>query len=304
MRLSLLSFAFLLSAGATLVVADDLGDAFRNLQQAESKKDAAGVKKLAVETYRLARQETSASAPESAEEKDAWAKRIAYLREVEVRTEYSLFATAVGVPPATTVDLLSTLEQLNPKSKYLDQAYSLYMQALNQTGAASQMLVVAEKALAHFPDNEDLLLVLADSARNRKQNDRALSYADRLVAALSKHPKPEGMSAADWERKRNAALGRGYWIAGMVHLEKKDLFDGDRDLRAALPLIKGNNAMLISTLVQLSLVNYQLGGILRDRQRVLEASRFSDQAAAIPGEHALQAWRNAQAMRNEAAKMR
>jgi len=304
MRLSLLSFAFLLSAGSTLMVADELGDAFQNLQQAEAKKDAAGVKKLAVETYRLARQEISAAAPESAEEKDAWAKRIAYLRDVEVRIEYSLYATAVGTPPATTVDLLSTLEQLNPKSKYLDQAYSLYMQALSQTGAAAQMPVVAEKALANFPDSEDLLLVLADSAWSRKQIDRALGYADRLVAVLSKHPKPEGMSAADWERKRNAMLGRAYWVAGMAHLQKKDLFDGDRDLRAALPLVKGNNTMLIPTLVQLSLVNYQLGGILRDRKRMLEASAFSDQAAAIPGEHALQAWRNAQAMRNEAAKLR
>lgn len=304
MRLSLMSCAFLVIGGATLLVADELGDAFHELQQAEAKKDAAQVKKLALETYRLARQEISSAAPESAEEKEAWNKRIAYLHDVQVRTEYSLYATAVGAAPATTVDLLSSLEQLNPKSKYLDQAYSLYILALTQTGGASKMPAIAEKAIANFPENEDLLLVLADAARSNKQNERALNYAERLVAVLSKHPKPEGMPAADWDRKRNAALGRAYWIAGLAHLERKDLFDCDRDLRAALPLVKGNQAVLISTLVQLSLVNYQIGGMLRDRKRVLEASAFSDQAAAIPGEHAYQAWRNAQAMRNEAAKMR
>lgn len=304
MNLAALSFAVLLVARAAPAVPDDLENAFQNLQQAESKKDAAQVKKLAAETCALARQVASSPAPEGEDEKEAWTKRVAYARDVELRTEYALYVTAVQGQPATTVDLLSTLEQQNPKSKYLEGAYGAYILALNQTGAASKIPALAEKAIAHFPNSEDLLLVLAETALNRKQSERAQGYAERLVAVLSKHPKPEGMAAADWERKRNAALGRGYWIAGFVHSEKTHYYEADKNLRAALPLIKGNEAMMAAALFYLGVANYQLGSATRNKARVLEAAKFSDQAAAIKGPYSDQAWRNAQIMRTEAGKMR
>jgi len=163
---------------------------------------------------------------------------------------------------------------------------------------------VAEKAIAHFPDNEDLLLVLADTAMNRKQSDRALGYAQRLLAVLSRHPKPESTSSADWERKRSAALGRGHWIAGLVHSEKTDYAAADKDLRAALPLIKGNEAMMAAALFHLGVANYQLGRLMMNKARVLEAAKFSEQAAAIKGPFSQQAWRNALIMKREAGRMR
>lgn len=304
MNVSVLSFAILLIAGPVVGVADDLEDAYQSLKEAESKKDAAQMKKLAAETCALARQVISRPAPESEAEKEAWAKRVAYARDIELYTEYALGATALGAPAATTVDLLSALEQQNPKSKYLEEAYGGYFQALNQTGAASKIPAVAEKAIEHFPDNEDLLLVLADTAMNRKESEGALGYAERLLTVLSKHPKPEAMSSADWARKRNAAMGRGHWIAGVMHNEKAQYYEADKDLRAALPLLKGNDSMTASALFYLGLANYQLGAATRNKARVLEAANFSDQAAAIKGPLAQQAWRNAQAMRTEAQKMR
>ena len=138
----------------------------------------------------------------------------------------------------------------------------------------------------------------------RKQTARAATYAERLIAVMAKHGKPEGMSAADWERKRNVALGRSRWIAGIAHSEKSQHFEADRDLRAALPLIKGNDAMLASALFYLGLANYQLGASTHDKPRVLEAAKFSEQAAAIKGPLSQQAWHNAQAMRTEAQKIR
>jgi tetratricopeptide (TPR) repeat protein len=303
MKVSVLSFAVLLIAGPLVAVPDDLDDAFQSLKDAESKKDAGQVKKKAAETRALARQVTAASVPEGVD-KEAWAKRAAYARDIELYTEYALYATATQAPAATAVDLLSTLEQENPKSKYLDEAYPRYFGALNQTGQAAKIPAIAEKAIAHFPENEDLLLVLADTALNRKQNDRALGHAQRLVAALGRHSKPEGMPAADWERKKNVALGRGHWIAGFVHSERKEYFQADTDLRAALPLMKGDEATLAAVLFHLGLVNYQIGRLTLNRARVVEAARFSDQAAAINGPLAQQAWRNGGVMRAEAAKMR
>ncbi|MBM3744771.1 MAG: hypothetical protein FJW34_03110 [Acidobacteria bacterium] len=304
MKLTVLSVAVLLIAGPRILHSDDLENALQSLKEAESKKDTALVKKLAVETRALARRVASAPAPQTEDEKEAWTRRAAYARDIELYAEYALYAAAIQAPPAAMVDLLSTLELENPKSKYLDNAYSGYLLALNQTGAASKIPDVAEKAIAHFPDNEDLLLVLADTAMNRKQSDRALGCAKHLQNVLYKHAKPEGMSAADWQSKKNAALGRAHWIAGLVLSEKNQYYQADKDLRAALPLIRGNEPMLAPTLFYLGVVNYQLASAMRNKARMLEAAKFSDEAAAIKGPLAQQAWRNAQAMRAEAAKLR
>ncbi|MCL5745539.1 MAG: hypothetical protein M1541_16715 [Acidobacteria bacterium] len=304
MYVFVLSFAVLLISGSSFAAPEDLEKTFQTLKEAESKKDITQIKKLAAETCALARQVTSAPAPAGELEKQAWSERVARARAIEVHTEYALYAAAVQSPPATTIDLLSALERQNPKSRYLDEAYGRYFLALTQTGAASKIPEVAARAIANLPDNEDALLMLADTAMNRRQSDRAAGYAERLIAVLNRHPKPEGMSAADWERKRSSALGRAHWIAGLVHSEKTQYFEADKDLRAALPLIKGNDAMMAAALFHLGVANYQLGAAARNRARVLEAAKFSDQAAAIPGPLAQQAWRNAQVMKTEAGKMR
>jgi hypothetical protein len=303
MKLSVLAFATL-SSFAAVVTSDDLDVALQNVQQAEVQKDFARLNKLAVELFSLTRQVTSAPAPEDAAEKAAWKNRAAYARDMEVQAEYALSAGAFAAPAQTAIELLSTLEKLSPKSKYLDASYARYFVVLQQTGAAAKIPAIAEKGVVNFPENEDLLLVLADHAMSRKQNASALNYSRRLLAVLNKHPKPEGMSAADWERKKSAALGRGYFIAGMMFSESNNYFDADKNLRAALPLIKGSEAMMAPTLYYLGLANLQIGRMTMNKAQVVEAARFSEQAAMISGPYAQPAQHNAFVMKAEAAKMR
>lgn len=298
------AFVLFLSFELPNGVLDDLEKNLKGLQQAEANKDAAQVKTLATEVFQLAGQVTSAPAPEDATEKEAWTNRVSYVREIEVRAEYSLYVTAIQAQPALTVDLMATLEHLSPKSRYLDEGYPRYFVALNQTGAGAKIPAIAEKALANFPSNDDLLLILADSAFNKQQTDRALGFARRLVVAAQKRAKPEGMSAADWDRKRNASLARGYWISGLVLSGKTQYFEADKNLRAALPLVQGNDAMRAAALFHLGVANYQLGKMTLSKAQVLEAAKFSDQAAALPGPFQQQAWTNAAAMKREAERMR
>jgi hypothetical protein len=293
--------AVLLIAGPVIAAADDLEDSFQKLKEAESKKDAALVKKLAGETCALARKAEAEPAPSDATEKEAWEQHVTYAKQIEVNTEYTLYAVAVQSPPATMIDLLSALEAQNPKSQYLANAYGSYFYALQQTGAGAKIPAVAEKALGNFPDNEDLLMVMADAALTRNQLARAGGYAERLVAAVNKHGKPG--SAAE-EKKRNTELGRGYWICGMAHNEKAQYSEADKDLRAALPLVKNNEGVLASVLFHLGLVNYQLGRMTANRAQVVEAAKFSEEAAKIPGPLAGRADQNARAMRTDALKMR
>jgi tetratricopeptide (TPR) repeat protein len=286
------------------VNSEDLGVAFQNLKQAGAQKDFAGVEKLAVELFALTRQASAVPAPQDEAEKAAWNNHAAYARELEMQAEYALSAAAFEAPAQTAIALLSTLEKQNAKSKYLEAAYARYFVALQQTGAAAKIPAIAEKAVANFPENEDLLLVVAENAMNRKQSAAALNYSRRLVAVLNKHPKPEGMSAADWERKKSAALGRGYWIAGIMLSEKGQYFEADKNLRAALPLVKGNEAMAAPALYYLGVANHQLGRMTMNKAQVQEAARFSEQAAAIAGPYAQPALHNALVMRAEAEKMR
>jgi hypothetical protein len=303
LKLSTLTVAIVLLGGPVVAFADTLDDSYQSLQDAVAKKDIAQVKKLVADVAPLVKEGLAVPAPEAADEKAAWTARNDYVKSVGQYMEYALFAVSIGAPPATVVDLISTLEQQNPKSKYLESAYAPYLVALNQTGAAAKIPAIAEKALASLPDNVDLLGVMADGAFTKQQNDRALVFANRLIAAFAK-PKPEVVPDAEWTRKRSVLLGHGYWIAGLVYGMKNDFNPADKDLRAALPLIQGNNAMLAPAYFYLGLANNQLGKQFLSKARVMEAAKFSDQCAAIPGPYADQARHNALIMRADAEKMR
>jgi hypothetical protein len=298
------TLTFLLLAGSFGAAAADLAENFDNLKQAVEKKDVAQVRQLAATASSQAKEMIAQPSPSGEDEKDAWTKRVAWAKDVEVYTEYALYATAIQSPPATLIDLLGTLEKQNPKSKYLEDAYAPYFAALNSTGAAAKIPAIAEKAVASHPDNEDVLMVVAETAMSRKQSQQAQTYANRLIAVLNKHSKPEGMAAADWERRRNTFLGRAHWISGVVAGEKNQYVECDKNLRAALPLIKGNDAMMGPALFYLGVANYNLSKMTLDRRKMMDAYNFSDQASRINGPYAQQAWRNAATMKTEAERMR
>jgi hypothetical protein len=304
MKLSVLSVMVLLVFAPARGRAQELEASYQNLKDAEAKGDAAAVKKLAVETSALARKTAAEAAPEDADEKEAWTKRVAYAKDVVGQTEYALYEVALKSPPASMVDLLATLEEQNPKCQYLDGAYASYLYALSQSGGTAKIPVVAEKALANFPENTDLLLVMVNSTLAANQTDKSQAYANRLVAAFGNKAKPEGISDADWEKQKSAALGRGYWVVGVVAGQKNQYAAADKSLRTALPYIKGNNPMMAQALFYLGVANYNLGKMTASKAKILEGAKFSDDCAAIQSELAQQAWKNSQLMKAEAAKMR
>jgi len=297
-----MAIAFL--AGPAVAVADDLEDAVQNLKDAAAKKDAALVKKLAESIHPMTCEILSEAQPKDADEKKIWEERVAYAKSAQLYVESALAGTAAQSSPAVMVELISTLEQENPKSKYLDEIYGPYLVALNKTGSAAKIPGIAEKALANFPENEDLLLLMTETAMTRKQSDRALSYANRLNAVLSRHGKPEGIAAADWERKRSAALARGYWVAGVISAEKGVWVAADKNLRADLPLIQGQDAMLGPALFYLGMANYQLGKMTMNKAKMLDAVKFSEQSMVIDSPYADQARHNALVIKQEATRMR
>ena len=303
MKLSVVGIAIFLLTGP-VVVADELDDTYQSLQDAVTKKDAAQVKKLAVPLFELSRKVIGAPEPTSAIEKEDWPNRIKYAKEAEGYAEYALYATGVQADAATMVDLLGLLEAQSPKSKYLDQGYDAYLAALHQVGKDDAVAGIADKAIVNFPNNPDLLLVVANTAQVKKQADRAIQFANRLVAAANSRPKPEALPAADWERKKSIWLGRGYWISGVLNGEKNLYALSNKSLRAGLPYIKGEPGLMGPALFYLGLDNYQLGKMTNNKKQVLEGATFSEQCAAIAGPFQDQAYRNSMAMKADANNMR
>ena len=131
MKLPVLGLAIMFLAGPVVAVADDLEDAVQSLKDAVAKKDVDAVKKLAVTIRPMTAEILAVAAPADADEKKDWAARNAYAKSTQLYVESAFYTVAVQSEPAVTVDLIATLEQQNPKSKYLNQAYGAYLVALD-----------------------------------------------------------------------------------------------------------------------------------------------------------------------------
>ena len=305
MKLLTLSFAAVLSACLLPAAPLDIEASLRELKDAVEKKDPATVKRLATEVSVQAREAAAEAAPASESEKEAWTSRITRAKDLDVYTEYALYATAVQAEPAVMVDLLATLEKQNPKSKYLDDAYGPYFVAMAKSGAAAKVNAVAEKALTIWPSNPDVLLVLTDSAYQGKRYVNSASLGTRLVAAAGKKQKPEGVAASVWERKKSGILGHAYFIAGMSFYLQNDFFNTDKNLRPGLAYLKGGDeATLANALYCLGVADYNLGRQTLNKQLMLDGANYSDQVAKMKSPLAQQAWSNAHKIRAEAEQMR
>ena len=225
------------------------------------------------------------------------------VQQVDAYTEYALGFTATqGLEPAKTIELVDQLLAQNSKSKYLDQCAPAYLAALGKHGGAAKQLEGMGKIVAGRPDNEIALSALSEGYL-QKSPDRALGYANRLVAVMKSKAKPEGVSADEWERAKVAALGSGYYISGIVSGQKQAWVDCDRNLKAALQYVK-DQPRLGSVYYTLGVCNYQFGKMTHEKTKVQEALKYSEQSSKIPGPMQNGAYQNTQAMQRELATWR
>jgi hypothetical protein len=279
-----------------MLCAADLNDSFNSLKEAVEKKDAAKVKTLASETSQEARKIAAEAQPSDAGAVADWKARVDFAKGADKYSEYALATVAAqSSDPAMTIALTEQLLAQNPKSQYMDQCASAYLTALGKQ-SPDKALAGATKISAVQPDNEDALLMIV-TGNAAKAPDRAAAAANRLVTVVRAKAKPEGVGEADWDKRKNYLLGQGYFYAGAGQCSKSSWVDCDRDLKAALPLIGGQQQG--SAYFYLGLANYQLGKLTQDRSKIQQGIKYSDQAAGMPGPMQTQAARNSQAMKAE-----
>ena len=278
----------------------DVEAAYNKLKEAESRKDPDSVLEWATKTSAAARQVTGQPKPDGGEALEAWKRDTDYSSQVDTYTEYSLQASvAAGIPPQKTIALTEALLAQNPKSQYLGLIFTLYLDALQKTGQASRIVPVAEARLSNDPQNQDLLLVLADGYMNQKDAAKSTGYANRVIEATNAKAKPDNVSDADWDKRKNAYLARAYWIAGINDGAQNQYKESDKNLRLALPLIQGQNELLGPALFYLGVANYNMAKPTKDKKMAGEAAKFSDQSAAIKGPYQDLARKNAVSIRRE-----
>jgi aminopeptidase N len=168
MKVLFTGIAALALACGLAVAADDTlqtnGDALR--AAVDAKKGPTDIKRLALLVFADAKK-AEGPAPADAD-KDNWDQRAKYAQGVEEYAEYALYSASVGAPPATAIDLISTLDAQAPKSKYL---------------------------------TEDAYLMVANSAMTAQQGDRAAAFAKRALTA------PKGAKAEQADGTAHYIIG-------------------------------------------------------------------------------------------------
>lgn len=293
--------AILLAVG-TAAFADELDDAYAAMQTAAKGDDTAQIKKTALDLCAAVKKYSASPAPENPVEKEEFTKRVEWGKSIQVEAEYAIYAAALKSPAETKIDLLTALEEENPKSRYMELGYSVLLGALTEAGQSAKGPEVAERAVANFPNDISALLVLTEGSY-KGQKDKALGYAKRMVASAGKG-KPQDLSEADWDRLKGIGLSRGYWYSGVIEGEKNQYFPCNADLRLALPLVKGTDGMYGPALYYLGLCNYKIGHETANKQMEVEAQHFFEQCAQVKSPVAGNCSNSAPLVKKEAAAMR
>ncbi len=265
-----------LAAGEKSLAADPDSTevAYNNLKAAEAKADPDAVAKWATETSKVARKEEAAAAGDKT--------RLDYAKQVDTYTEYAVYAMSLKTTDAgKIVELVESLEQRNAQSPYLAKAYGRYLNALRQTGQGAKAGADAEQQLQRDPSNEDVLLFAADYNRDKKDNAKAITYSSKLIEVMQSKPKPEDVSDADWQKKKQTTMGVAYWIEGVSYNNQQQYTQADKALRQALPLVKTDDQLLPIVLFQLGVADFEVGKTTKNRAMLQDALKFSQQSAAL-----------------------
>src|SRR5579872_694743 len=213
-----------------------------------------------------------------------WSKQIEFANEVLSYSEFVLATQAADEPdPAKRASLIEELRSRNPQSKFLANAKKQTVIDLAKIDP-EKAVALAEQGLVKEPDNEDFLMTVADyKIGHEKDLPRVLTYSLRILELMKSKPKPDSLSAEEWEQKKTKFRGWASWMAGVVYGKQARYAQSDRYLREALPYILDNARLLAAAYYYLGYDNYAMATELADKSRAVEAAKFSKLCAAING---------------------
>ena len=258
-----------LAAGEKLLARDpqDVEIAQKSLKIAEDQKDAALIEKW------------SAIAARAAGSSGALHDQVDYLA-------YSAVAHI-----ADTGRKREAIEQFlksHKGSPYQTTMEDLYLQSWRESGDSQGTLAAAQRVLQLDDSNLSALAIVADSyLQSEKEPQKLMACARKILAVVEKQPKQEGLTAAEWSRKKAPLIGHAYWMMGTVSMQQDKYSDADKSIRTALPYLKDDSKLLSTALFYLGWANYHLGNLP-------DALRFNRQCTQVKGPYQTQAAKSVQ----------
>jgi tetratricopeptide (TPR) repeat protein len=168
-------------------------------------------------------------------------------------------------------------------SPYESTLEDLYLQGWRESGDAQGTLAAAQRILQQDDSNLIALAIVADSyLQSEREPQKLMAYARKILAVIEKQPKQEGLTAAEWSRKKAPLIGHAYWMIGTVSMQQDKYSDADKSIRAALPFLKDDSRLLSTALFYLGWANYHLGNLV-------DALRFNRQCTLVQGPYQAQA---------------
>ena len=193
--------------------------------------------------------------------------------------------------PRKRVDLIEALYDRNPQSQYMAQLLPAALQALQQMNDAERKTAFAEKVLAKDPGNDQMLLLAADGySQKGKEPDKVIDYSNKLIEVLNQKAKPDGISDADWNTRKNAIICLGHYWPGKAYYSQKKYSAAEKELRTALPLAESNPALKPEVLFMLADSAYR-------QENIVDALKYFQQCAAMKSNLQAQAAKNVAAIK-------
>ena len=263
----------------------------RSLKLAEMKQDAALIQKWTEINARVA--DSVLSSPETGE---TGKKRLEIARSMSSYMENLAYSEVLRTEdPAQKLARIEKFLERYKNSSYRTGLEDLYLEAASASGGTQKALAAARKILQWDDHNLVALMVVAESyLRSGKEPGKLKESAGKILAFVDLQPKPEGLTAPQWAKKKAILVGRAHWMIGRASMQEDKYREADNSLRAALPYLKGDNQMTSDALFYLAWANYQM-------RNFSDAMRFSTECMRIEGPYRAQAAKNLEVFRAETA---
>ena len=163
-------------------------------------------------------------------------------KEMKDPAEYNAYVGAAGqTDAAAQISGFEAFLTQYPNSAYKEDALELLMIAYQKTGNQAKTLETAQKVLLVNPCNIRALALVAltkqamTTGPNAQQNLAEAGQAgEKGLQCLQTATKPDGTSAADWDKLKSTTMGIFNNAAGMSAYAAKDYAKAERFLRAAV----------------------------------------------------------------------
>lgn len=273
---------------------DDFDTLYRCWRLADEKKDPRLTDSYFTRTLALAAKVAAAKSAPPDLDPQLWKDSVAVAKGMLEQEEYARFVKAVETTdPADKIRLLEAFVKAYPKSKYADRVWSHLLSAYRTAGDPLKTLQMAEKLLAFDPSDLDALTLSAQIMLERKISyTKVIANANRVLQLLATKSKPEGQSAADWEKRKAYYTGSANLLLGNAAVNTNAFASADRHLRAALPYFKNSEQAQAGILFYLGWSNYHL-------ENYKEAASFFRACMGLGGPFKEQALQNLTALKSE-----